>query len=77
MEPGHEDREYLVEDPGGGLRGLASMEPGHEDREYYAGDDLPERGRDASMEPGHEDREYSVVSMPRSLASASLNGARS
>ena len=37
MEPGHEDREYIMQwkqtDP---IRD-ASMEPGHEDREYISG----------------------------------------
>ena len=36
MEPGHEDREYLIfgEEVDHGF--LASMEPGHEDREYMS-----------------------------------------
>ena len=34
MEPGHEDREYGVEDVIVVPTVVASMEPGHEDREY-------------------------------------------
>ena len=34
MEPGHEDREYLVSAMTLAAQGEASMEPGHEDREY-------------------------------------------
>ena len=58
MEPGHEDREYVIRGEGRLDELHASMEPGHEDREYAhrPGPDL--RDRAASMEPGHEDREY-------------------
>ena len=34
MEPGHEDREYVVRGEGRLDELHASMEPGHEDREY-------------------------------------------
>ena len=34
MEPGHEDREYILTRRIGTPGRLASMEPGHEDREY-------------------------------------------
>ncbi len=34
MEPGHEDREYLIKLAGFFEAMVASMEPGHEDREY-------------------------------------------
>ena len=38
MEPGHEDREYVLrDDPEHSRTKRASMEPGHEDREYPAG----------------------------------------
>ena len=36
MEPGHEDREYLVGRDSLDDALIASMEPGHEDREYVA-----------------------------------------
>ena len=34
MEPGHEDREYVLTHRPGRKCTVASMEPGHEDREY-------------------------------------------
>ena len=59
MEPGHEDREYVVSSPDSGAGPChASMEPGHEDREYeWVSINIGTRNI-ASMEPGHEDREY-------------------
>ena len=37
MEPGHEDREYRLDEGLIGAHRRASMEPGHEDREYMEG----------------------------------------
>ena len=58
MEPGHEDREYLIAGGESDRRNKASMEPGHEDREYKFDQFLNAGHHSASMEPGHEDREY-------------------
>ena len=58
MEPGHEDREYLLGGRHAVHRVRASMEPGHEDREYAPPRRRHLREEGASMEPGHEDREY-------------------
>ena len=40
MEPGHEDREYVIEYCCNDVKATASMEPGHEDREYHRFDGL-------------------------------------
>ena len=77
MEPGHEDREYVVlvgRRPG---QREASMEPGHEDREYLLWARLHPADMAASMEPGHEDREYDQAGAFPTPDIACLNGARS
>ena len=78
MEPGHEDREYIMTEMTAAAPIYhASMEPGHEDREYRRRDDLCGRVQGASMEPGHEDREYRPDRTGNHAGRPSLNGARS
>ena len=77
MEPGHEDREYLLLIEFSPGSSNASMEPGHEDREYVDRGEKVSGAVGASMEPGHEDREYRWRRASRCGCRRRLNGARS
>ena len=77
MEPGHEDREYILSWAQDNSVTMPQWSPvmktGNTCSRSCADTTQPR----ASMEPGHEDREYTVMVSSTSTSPIRLNGARS